>query len=108
MILSTGIIAQIENSTGFIDLVENSRTLVTGSGDESLEISKLLTSISFNDTLIGIVEAAITGIYGIVQSSGMQIFILLAALQEISPSLYEAARWRAATNGSCIGKSRSP
>lgn len=91
VILSTGIIAQIENSTGFIDLVENNRTLVTGSETAGMEISQLLTSINFSDTLIDIVESAIANIYSIVQSSGMQIFILLAALREIPGSLYEAA-----------------
>ena len=91
VILSTGIIAQIENSTGFIDLVENNRTLVTGIESVGMEISQLLTSINFSDALIDIIEAAIANIYDIVQSSGMQIFILLAALREIPSSLYEAA-----------------
>ena len=42
--------------------------------------------------IIDVVAAAADQVQTVVQSAGMQIFILLAGLQEISPSLYEAAK----------------
>ena len=54
-------------------------------------LSTMLASIQFPKFIMNIIESAITGIYDVVQSSGMQIFILLTGLQEIPPSLYEAA-----------------
>ena len=93
VILATGIISTVESSTGIMDIVEQGRALETGiKSSPTLEISSLLTQINFPDILLNIVQMAISGIYSIVQSSGMQIFILLAGLQEIPSSLYDAAQ----------------
>lgn len=92
VILATGIVASVEKTSGIIGIMETDRTLVTGLEDQSVEVSRLLTSINLPDALIGVIESAIEGIYTIVQSSGMQIFIFLAGLQEIPGSLYDAAQ----------------
>ena len=94
IMLATGIIGAVEDTTGIMGMVESSG-VETGTGLDSIgavEVTNLLTSMNFNDTLIGIVTAAISSIYTVVQDSGMQIFIFLAGLQEIPPSLYEAAQ----------------
>lgn len=47
--------------------------------------------MNFSPALIEVVVTAANGIENVVNSSGMQIFILLAAFQEIPQSSYEAA-----------------
>ncbi len=90
VILSTGIIASVEAGTELLANVEagalgeTETSLVTG-------ISDMLLQMQLPDFLIKLINSAITGIYDVVQRSGMQIFILLTGLQEIPPSLYEAA-----------------
>ena len=92
VILATGVIATVETTTGIIGIVEESRQLDIGlSAGEKVEIATLLTQINLPSQLIELIGGAIAGLYDIVKSSGMQIYILLAGMQEISPSLYEAA-----------------
>ena len=92
VILSTGIISTVENSTDILNTVEAGRDVVA-SGSSSLAegLSNLLMQINLPDFLMDVIESSISGIYNIVQQSGMQIFILLTALQDVPPSLYEAA-----------------
>ena len=60
-------------------------------GAMSFDMTALLTKINFNETLIGIVQSAVSNIYSILTSSGMQIYIFLAGIQEIPDYMYEAA-----------------
>jgi len=55
------------------------------------DIRALLTSVNLPPALISVVSDAVSNIYTITRVSGMQIFIFLAGLQEISGDLYEAA-----------------
>ncbi|MBE6809698.1 MAG: sugar ABC transporter permease [Ruminococcaceae bacterium] len=89
VILSTGIISSIEANTDLLANVESNMassetSLVSG-------LSNMLLQMNLPDFIIDIIDSAISGIYSVVQRSGMQIFILLTGLQEIPPSLYEAA-----------------
>lgn len=54
-------------------------------------MTTLLSSLSFPKPLIDVVTGAVSNIYTITRSSGLQIFIFLAGLQEIPTSVYEAA-----------------
>jgi len=92
IILSTGILLEIE---GNITDAINSSGLQTGGavdGVLTFNLSDVLSRMNFNKTLIEIIQSAVTNIYKILQSSGMQIFIFLAGLQEIPVHLYEAAK----------------
>ena len=94
VLLATGVVASIESNTNLLGMVADS-TVDTGSAVDMSQLTglrDLLLSLNFSDKLISIVASAANGIYGIVQASGIQIFILLAALQEIPGSLYEAAK----------------
>ena len=90
VILSTGILLEAE---GTIMGNVNSAGIDTGASinELSFNMSELLTSLNFNESLIGIVESAVSNIYNILISSGIQIYIFLAGIQEIPDSLYEAA-----------------
>lgn len=92
VILSTGIISTVESSTDILNIVESGEQMVQSETTSlAAGVSTMLASIQFPKAIMDIIESAITGIYNVVQSSGMQIFILLAGLQEIPASLYEAA-----------------
>ena len=90
VILSTGIISSIESSTDLLANVEAGMT----SSDTSLVsgLSNMLLQMNLPKFIIDIIGSAISGIYSVVQRSGMQIFILLTGLQQIPKSLYEAAQ----------------
>lgn len=91
VILSTGVVASMDYSV--TNMIANSTVEGTASGDISTfaEFSTLLYSLNFNEGLIDIVVGAVSSIHTIIKSSGMQIFVFLAGLQEIPSSLYEAA-----------------
>lgn len=94
VLLATGVVASVENSSNLLGMVADN-SIDTGTTVDWSQMSGLrdiLLSLNFSDTLISIVATAANSIYEIVQISGIQIFILLAGLQEISPSLYEAAK----------------
>lgn len=90
VILSTGIISSIESSTDLLANVEAGMA----SSDTSLVsgLSNMLLQMNLPKFIIDIIGSAISGIYSVVQRSGMQIFILLTGLQQIPNSLYEAAQ----------------
>lgn len=94
VLLATGVVASVESSSNLLGMVADSSVDIGTAVDMSQlqGMRDLLLSLNFSDQLISIVASAANGIYNVVQISGIQIFILLAGLQEISPSLYEAAR----------------
>ena len=92
VLLSTGILSEIE---GYIMGNISSAGLSTGGSLDSVlnfNMGEFLASMNFNDFLIGIVESAVSNIYTVLKSSGMQIYIFLAGIQEIPDYLYEAAQ----------------
>lgn len=94
VLLATGVIAKVEMSSNLLGIMDSSRIIDTGTNVDWSQmegLKNILLGLSFNDTLISIVASTANGIYKVVQISGIQIFIILAGLQEISPSLYEAA-----------------
>lgn len=56
------------------------------------DMTTLLSAINFPEVFKNIVINAVSNIYNVACSSGLQIFIFLAGLQEIPISLYEAAQ----------------
>lgn len=89
VLLATGIVSKVESS---IDLMTYVSASSEGSGGLSFEaMSQWLGSLGVGESLLDIVLGAVENIYSIVQSSGIQIFIFLAALQDIPDYIYEAA-----------------
>lgn len=91
LVLSTGIISRVEASTQ-LDSLMSMRDALEGMQGTRFDLSQLLLSMNFNATLSDIVVSAATGIKDIVNASGMQIFIFLAAFQQIPVSVYEEAQ----------------
>lgn len=91
VIVSTGIVLTIELSDTIQNMLssrlEESQTLLVS--EETL--SGLLKQFNFPSTFSSFLMSIINRIADIVNASGIQILIFLAALQSISPSLYEAS-----------------
>ena len=92
VILSTGIIANVDSNAGMDTLMSIRNALDSENMEAGLELTRILTSMNFNETLIEIVVDAANGVEDIVNASGMQIFIFLAAFQQIPSSVHEAAQ----------------
>ena len=94
VLLATGVVASIEHTSNLMGML-TTNTVDTGTSvdwSQMQGLKNVLLSLNFNTTLITIVASAANSIYSIVQVSGIQILILLAGLQEVPPSLYEAAK----------------
>lgn len=89
VVLATGIVTKTDMIYDLVSAVDG-RVALEDSG-QLVNMSSFLYSLNFNKTLTNVVVQAANGIESIVTSSGMQIFILLAAFQEIPISSYEAA-----------------
>lgn len=89
VVLATGIVTKTDMMYDLVAAIDG-RVTLEESG-QLVNMASFLYSLNFNKTLTGIVVNAANGIETIVTSSGMQIFILLAAFQEIPLSSYEAA-----------------
>lgn len=93
VVLSTGIISKLESGDLLMSLMQQSNGASTGiiNSMAGMDLTQFLMSTAFSPALINFVIAAISNIYNIVVSSGVQILIFTAGLQSISPQLYEAA-----------------
>lgn len=93
VLLSAGVISAVESGSGLLASldagIEVNGIEAAGSGGF---IRELLLSLDVGKGIVDVLASAADQVQIVVQSAGMQIFILLAGLQEISPSLYEAAK----------------
>ena len=92
VVLATGIVSKVEVTTQLGSLIETRDALEMGLVATGFDMKQWLTSMNFNASLIEVVIDAAEGIKEIVNASGMQIFIFLAAFQQIPISVYEAAQ----------------
>ena len=93
VLLTAGIVGQVENSTNLVGMVETGRMTSDSLGGEQLSyITDLVSSFQFGQGLIQLVVSVAEQSYRNLQRSGIQIFVFLAGLQDISPSIYEAAK----------------
>ena len=91
VIVSTGIIAQIESETLFSIIGTGAASLGDMSGTGSMDLGTLLKNSGLPLDLVNVLIAIVDKIYEIIISSGVQILIFLSGFQSVSPQLYEAA-----------------
>lgn len=89
VVLATGIVTKADMVYDLVGSITGRNVLEET--DQLVNMASFLYSLNFNADLTKIVVSAANGIEDIVNSAGMQIFILLAAFQEIPSSSYEAA-----------------
>ena len=110
VVLVTGVVANTAYETGLNDILssQNLGDAANQATQMTAGVESLLLSLNFGEGLLSFVSAAVTGISRVVQSSGVQIFLFLAALQEIPESLYEAARVEGCTKWETFWKITLP
>lgn len=104
VILSTGIMESIASMDILSDYMEDASGIDTGAGSStaselvsSMDLQKLFSNMKVGTEIVDYVVSAINNIYGIVNRSGVQMLIFLAALQSISPAIYESCKIDGAT-----------
>ena len=106
VVVSTGVIAYVQNNWVSIMTVSDLGNAL--SGGEGAGLYEILNQINVGQGLIQVVVSAAAGLNKIIRSAGMQIFVLLAALQEIPDSMYEAARVEGCSAWECFWKITIP
>jgi len=106
VILSTGIIEEIDANNALMQFMEGSGGVSMG-GEEasnaanniisSMDIQKLFENMQIGQGLVDYVVGIVNDIYNIVNRSGVQMLIFLAGLQSISPAIYESCTMEGAT-----------
>lgn len=103
VILGVGVLSKLDSNNSLMAGL-SSAAIDTGLGSDSSSdgnivgnITAFLQSMNFSTEIIDFVSSMANSITNIVNQSGVQILISLAALQSISPSVYEAAQVEGAT-----------
>ena len=102
VILATGIMESIAaadtlNAAMSAGIDDGSGTNTTNQIVSSMDFERLFSNMKVGTELVEYVTSAINNIYDIVNRSGVQMLIFLAALQSISPAIYESCKIDGAT-----------
>ncbi len=98
VILSTGVLAAIDASNVFLENMGNGSVMDDGTGSSAnitevvqlADLTWLFESMQVGTELLTYAISLVNGIFNIINRSGVQMLIFLAALQSISPSIYES------------------
>lgn len=100
VILMTGIVAKTDSSSLVQSILPPEELSAGAAGVSGLDLSNIqaaLSGLSIGTGAIDFIVGLIDNIYAVVNRSGVQIILLLASIQSISPSVYEAASIEGAT-----------
>lgn len=113
VICATGIMGSVAAATNGIEQM-GSEGINTGAIDDggfsinADKISQIFASMKIGTELAGYVVGWVNGIAGIIQRCGVQMLIFLAALQSISPAIYESCSIDGATTWETFWKITLP
>ena len=114
VVLSTGIMEVISAMDVLGDYMESGEGIDDGSGKatETLvsadDLALLFANMKVGTELVDIVTGMVNNIFDIVNRSGVQMLIFLAALQSISPAIYESCKIDGATSWETFWKITLP
>ena len=114
VVLSTGIMEVISAMDVLGDYMESGEGIDDGSGKgtETLvstdDLALLFADMKVGTELVEIVSQMVNNIFDIVNRSGVQMLIFLAALQSISPAIYESCKIDGATSWETFWKITLP
>ena len=98
VILTTGLISDIDSANILSSYMESSTGIDNGSGEAStaaeivsaLDIQKLFSNMMVGTEIVEYVVNLVNNIFNIVNRCGVQMLIFLSGLQSISPAIYES------------------
>ncbi len=115
VILATGVMESIDAQNILGSYMESTGGIDDGTGTSTatqivsaMDIEMLFANMKVGTELTQYVSNAINNIYNIVNRSGVQMLIFLAALQSISPAIYESCRIDGATSWETFWKITLP
>lgn len=103
-------VLSLENSSQMTSIAASLTGTTEGGGlaFTSFELKRMLLEAGVGSGIVTYITGSVDRIYEVISSSGVQILIFLAALQSISPSLYEAARIEGTTGYEAFWKITLP
>lgn len=98
VILTTGLIADIDAGNSMNDYMSNAQGIDDGSGEESqateivsvMDVENLFRGMMIGTEIVEYVVQMVNNIFNIVNRCGVQMLIFLSGLQSISPAIYES------------------
>ena len=116
VILSTGLIDKIDQQNQMLQYMENTSSMDMGDGGaetsaqiiSAMDVQRLFRNMVIGEELLNYVVGLVNDIYDIVNRSGVQMLIFLAALQSISPAIYESCQIDGATTWETFWKITLP
>jgi len=94
VVISAGILARVDSAGA---LTEFSQSSQVSDAVAAIDITNVIVDLGIPNGIVNVITTSIARIYEVITSSGVQILIFLAAMQSISPSLYEASTMEGAT-----------
>lgn len=107
VIISSGIVQSID-SDNFMMRIAQSGDKSSGGSDIALLFKNTLSALELPTGILDFIVSSANQIYYIVVMSAVPIVIFIAALQSISPSIYEAAYMEGATQWEVFWKIKFP
>ena len=101
VILASGIIIKLDDLEFIRQVIfhgSSGEGTLAGNTMMSFQLERYLDLIGIHPAMINYISQAVGRIYQIINSSGVQMLIFLAALQSIPPSLFEASNIEGATS----------
>ncbi len=97
VVLATGIVMDIVNTDTVSKSVMNGNMVSSGAMVDTNALGDLLVNMGLGSEITDFINMIYSNLFGVLWDSGVQMIIFLAALQSISPSLYEASAIEGAT-----------
>lgn len=99
VILTTGLIAQIDNNNALLNYMNDSSGIDTGEEQSTttqilsvMDLQVMFQNMAVGKGILTYVASAVNNIFDIVNRCGVQMLIFLAGLQSISPAIYESCQ----------------
>ena len=97
VLLTTGLIAEIDASNTLANYMGDAESIDTGSGESQvaeivsvMDVEALFSNMMIGTELVQYVVNLVNNIFNIINRSGVQMLIFLSGLQSISPAIYES------------------
>ena len=97
VLLTTGLIAEIDASNTLANYMGAAEGIDTGSGESQvaeivsvMDVEALFSNMMIGTELVQYVVNLVNNIFNIINRSGVQMLIFLSGLQSISPAIYES------------------
>lgn len=97
VVLAGGIVMDIVQGDTISSSVMSGSMVSSGSMVDTNALQDLLVNMGLGSEITGFINTIYSNLFGVLWESGVQMIIFLAALQSISPSLYEASSIEGAT-----------